>query len=412
MNNNNESIGLRVLSVSPSHTESNVNVNSSIDVTFSSDINPITLSKNIVVFEDYNKIYKDISSLKDYSKFSVVKGSISYKDRVLVYTPDKPFNINSSYILMLNDQIADIVGNHLVQKLVSVFYTEKVASYPRCEITSPKYGLISESIPEFKWINQKSPSYVFQVAKNNSFENLILNDVIPGNEFEDEINYVPSFDAYEGIYYIRIKSENGEWSDTHQIFIKPVTDSVIAQEDTPEILSYDNFLDNIKEPLVILEQFPNPNSINNSLKTNMIYIKLQGNIEESRIDFDDCYIYAESLDEDHEEYTHQNIQGYWSRVYDMYHDCTYIIFTFTNYSEETEEETNTDPIQEPTPNSENTPTIEPIPESTPESTPNSENTQSEEITPVIEPETTPITEPTETSETTTENVENNESYEP
>ena len=55
MNNNNESIGLRVLSVSPSHTESNVNVNSSIDVTFSSDINPITLSKNIVVFEDYNK---------------------------------------------------------------------------------------------------------------------------------------------------------------------------------------------------------------------------------------------------------------------------------------------------------------------------------------------------------------------
>lgn len=371
MNNNNESIGLRVLSVSPSHTESNVNVNSSIDVTFSSDINPITLSKNIVVFEDYNKIYKDVSSLKDYSKFSVVKGSISYKDRVLVYTPDKPFNINSSYILMLNDQIADIVGNHLVQKLVSVFYTEKVASYPRCEITSPKYGLISESIPEFKWINQKSPSYVFQVAKNNSFENLILNDVIPGNEFEDEISYIPSFDAYEGIYYIRIKSENGEWSDTHQIFIKPVTDSVIAQEDTPEILSYDNFLDNIKEPLVILEQFPNPNSINNSLKTNMIYIKLQGNIEESRIDFDDCYVYAESLDEDHEEYAHQDIQGYWSRVYDMYHDCTYIIFTFTNYPEETEEEADTDPTEEPISDSEDTPTIEP--ETTTENTENNES---------------------------------------
>jgi hypothetical protein len=91
----------------------------------------------------------------------------------------------------------------------------------------------------------------------------------------------------------------------------------------------------------------------------MIYIKLQGNIEESRIDFDDCYIYAESLDEDHEEYTHQNIQGYWSRVYDMYHDCTYIIFTFTNYPEETEEETDTGSTEEPISDSEDTPTIEP-----------------------------------------------------
>ena len=356
MNNQNETLGLRVLSVSPSHLDSNVNVNSNIDVTFTSDINPSTLTKNIVVFEDYNKVYKNANSLKDYSKYSVVKGTISYKDKILTYTPEKPFNPNSSYILVLNDKITDIIGNQLTKKCISVFYTEKVASYGRCEITSPKYGNITNSIPVFTWKNQKSPSYVFQISKNNSFETLILNEVIPGNEYEEEISYEPSFNAQEGMYFIRVKSENGEWSDTHQIFIKPITDAVIAEEDTSELESFEDFFENLAEPVVILEQFPNPNSVNNSLKTNIIYIKIKGKIDESRIDLNECYIYAESLDDDHEEYTHENISGSWSIIYDSYYDATYIIFTpdSLNPSEEEEisfdePESNDEPvIDEPT----------------------------------------------------------------
>jgi hypothetical protein len=327
MNNQNETLGLRVLSVSPSHLDSNVNVNSSIDVTFTSDINPSTLAKNIVVFEDYNKVYKDVNSLKDYSKYSVVKGTISYNDKVLTYTPSKPFNTDSCYIMVLNDKITDITGNQLTQKCISVFYTEKVASYGRCEITSPKYGNITSSIPVFSWKNQKSASYIFQISKNNSFETLVLNEVIPGNEYEEEISYEPSFNAKEGMYFIRVKSENGEWSDTHQIFIKPITDAVISEEDTSELQTFEDFFDNLIEPVVILEQFPSPNSINNSLKTNIIYIKIKGKLDESRIDLNECYIYAESLDENHEEYTHNEINGSWSVIYDSYYDATYIIFT-------------------------------------------------------------------------------------
>ena len=327
MNNQNETLGLRVLSVSPSHLESSVNVNTSISVTFTSDINPSTLTKNIVVFEDYNKIYKNAESLKDYSQYSVVKGSISYADKVLTYTPEKPFNTASSYIMVLNDKIADITGNQLVQKYITVFYTESVASYGRCEITSPKYGYITNDIPTFSWINQKSPSYVFQISKNNSFELLLLNEVIPGNEYEEEITFTPTFDAKEGMYFIRVKSENGEWSDTHQIFIKPITDAVVSEEDTSEMLAYEDFFDNLIDPIIILEQFPVPNSVNNSLKTNLIYIKIKGKVDESRINLDDCYIYGESLDEDHEEYSHEDIQGSWSIVYDSYYDATYVIFT-------------------------------------------------------------------------------------
>lgn len=340
MNIENETLGLRVLSVSPSHLESNVNVNTNISVTFTSDINPATLAKNIVVFEDYNKIYKNAESLKDYSKYTVVKGSISYQDKVLTYTPEKPFNVGSSYIMVLNDHITDIVGNKLVQKYINVFYTESVASYGRCEIISPKYGLITDEIPSFSWINQNAPSYVFQVAKNNSFELLVLDKVVAGNEYEENITFTPEFNATEGMYFIRVKSENGEWSDTHQIFIKPITDAVIAEEDTPEMIAFNDFFDNLIDPIVVLERFPDANTINNSLKTNIIYIKIKGKINENRIHLSDCYIYGESLDEDHEEYSHIEIKGVWSIVYDAYLDATYIVFTPSalNEVEEVEED--------------------------------------------------------------------------
>ena len=160
------------------------------------------------------------------------------------------------------------------------------------------------------------------------------------NEFEEEISYTPNFDAKEGMYFIRVKSEGGEWSNIHQIFIKPITDAVIAEEDTSEMIAFDDFFENLLEPVVILEQFPEPNSINNSLKTNIIYIKIKGKLDESRINLGDCYIYAESLDDDHDEYTHENITGSWSVVYDSYYNATYIIFTpdLLNPVEEPEEE--------------------------------------------------------------------------
>ena len=333
MNNNNETIGLRVLNISPTHQMANVNVHSSIDITFSSDINPASFVKNIVVLEDYNKIYKNINSLKDYSQYSVVKGTISYKDRVLTYTPNEPFNTDTCYVVMLSDGITDITGNKMIKKHVSCFYTESVASFPRCEITSPKYGSIVNAIPEFVWKNQCSESYIFQVSKSNTFELLLCNDIIPGNKIEELIKFRPVFNAQEGMYHIRVKSENGDWSDVHQIFIKEVTDAVVAEQDIPEITHLEEFLDGLEEPIEVLEYFPSDDSINISLKTNIIYIKIKGKVDESRLRLEDCYVYGESFDEEHEEYAHETVDGKWTVVYDSYFDVTYVIFTPANLEE-------------------------------------------------------------------------------
>ena len=181
MNNTNESIGLRVLDVSPNNRSSNVNVNSDIKITFTADINPQTFIKNIVVLKDYNHIFKDINSLKDYSQYSVVKGSISYKDRVLTFTPEEQFDTDTCYIVVLNDGITDITGIRMIKKHVSCFYTEAIASFPRCEIISPKYGCITDEVPVFQWKNQCSESYIFQISKSNTFELLLYNKVIEGS---------------------------------------------------------------------------------------------------------------------------------------------------------------------------------------------------------------------------------------
>ena len=333
MNNNNETIGLRVLEVSPSHQANNINIYSNIDIKFSADINPASFINNIVVLEDYNKIYKNINSLKDYSQYSVVKGSISYKDKVLTYTPNEPFHTDTCYVVMLSDGITDITGNKMIKKHISCFYTESVASFPRCEIVSPKYGSIVNAIPEFVWKNQCSESYIFQVSKSNTFELLLCNEVIPGNKIEELMRYTPNFNAKEGMYHVRVKSENGEWSDIHQIFIKEITDAVVSEQDTPEIIHLEEFLDGLEEPIEILEFFPAEDSINNNLKTNIIYIKIKGKVDENRLKLDDCYVYGESFDEEHEEYAHETVDGKWTIIYDAYFDVTYVIFTPVNIDE-------------------------------------------------------------------------------
>ena len=338
MNNTNETIGLRVLDVSPRHQSNNVNVHTNISITFSADIDPSSFFKNIVVLEDHNHIYKNVNSLKDYSQYSVVKGSISYKDKVLTFTPEEPFHTDTCYVMMLNGGITDITGNKMTKKHVSCFYTESVASFPRCEIVSPKYGSIVNAIPEFVWKNQYSESYCFQISKTNTFELLLYNEIIPGNKIEENMRHTPAFNAEEGIYHIRIKSENGEWSDIHQIFIKAVTDAVVAEEDSPEMFHLDEFLEGLEEPIEILEYFPADGTINNSLKTNIIYIKIKGKVDEDRLHLEECYVYGESFDDEHEEYAHEIVDGKWTVIYDSYFDVTYVIFTPVNIDDITEEE--------------------------------------------------------------------------
>lgn len=327
MNNGNETLGLSVISTIPEAHQTNVNINKHIEIKFSGDINKSTLNNSIIVFEDYNGVYNGITSLKSSEQFNIVKGTLTYANRVIKFTPKEPLNIDTKYIVVLNDTITDITGNKLLKKFIFAFNTEITKSYPKCEIVSPSFGTILSELPEVKWKSQQAPSYIMQISKSNKFE-ILLYETFIVDENIDIVAFTPEMSYKEGIYYVRVKSEGGEWSNPCQFFIKEVTDAVIAEDDKSEEIYLEDFLAGIEEELEILEMFPADNSLNNSLKTNIFYIKIKGEINEEQLDLNDFMVTGEAFDEEDDvSYEHGEVNGSWTVIYDSEYDCTYIIFT-------------------------------------------------------------------------------------
>lgn len=396
MNNGNDSMGITVVTTIPEAHQCDIAIDTMIQLTFSADLNRSTLNNCIVVFEDYKGIYNGVSSLKNSIDFNIVKGALTYDNRTITFTPEKDLQLDTRYVVVVNNTIKDITGSPMLKKYIFSFSTEVSKSFGVCEIVSPKYGSINSSIPEIHWKDIKAPSYIIQISKSNQFESLLFetfvvpdknntyqtrnNTVIPqkeinktsssvlynntessveyfddGTEFDENgevlkedvytmVFMIPDIVQKEGVYYIRVKAEGGKWSDIKQFFIKEITDAVVAAEDQSDELYLDEFLSDIEDEIEILEMFPEDNSILNSLKTGIIYIKIKGRVDENRINFFNCEIVGEPFDEeDDEEYEHGSLSGSWSTVYDDVYDCTYIVFTPINPDEyigilETEEE--------------------------------------------------------------------------
>lgn len=339
MNNGNETFGLRVnefLLVDDKEEKTFVNVNlySPIKIQFSAELNPSTIVKNILLLEDKFSIYENYDSLKDYSKFGIIKGTVSYKDRILTFMPDvgqlKP---NKKYILILNNGLCDILGNRLVKKEVCTFTTSKVRTNLPIVFRSPKFGVITEQIPTFEWDAQDCAYYIFQVSMNNSFELLCYEENIPFNGYLDVTNHpvlvshIPDMAYKEGQYYVRVKSDNGQWSDPFEFYLKDITPGLVAKEDQSELLHLDEFLENLKEPVEVLEQFPTKNQLQVGTKTDCMYLKLKGRIPYEEIDFAKATVFGESMDETGE--NHGEVNGTWKHIYDPEEDVTFLVFTPT-----------------------------------------------------------------------------------
>jgi hypothetical protein len=338
------------------------------------------------VFEDYKGIYNGVSSLKNSINFNIVKGALTYDNRTITFTPEKELQVDTRYIVVVNNTIKDITGSPMLKKYIFAFSTEIAKSFGACEIMSPRYGSINSSVPEIHWKDIEAPSYIVQISKSNQFESLLFESfVVPDNnsiyrtkdntiipqkdkkkiqpdnnvEYNDNaVEYIneydidfendtmPVDDSYtmvfmipdivqkEGVYYVRVKAEGGKWSNVQQFFIKEITDAVVAAEDQSDELYLDEFLADLEDEIEVLEMFPDNNSILNSLKTNVIYIKIKGRVDESRINLFECEIVGEPFDEeDDEEYEHGSLSGSWSIVYDDIYDCTYLVFTPVNPDE-------------------------------------------------------------------------------
>lgn len=350
MNNGNETIGVTVVSNVPKQLDTGVPLDAPVRIEFSADLNRETIKNCMVVLEDWKGIYDGASSLKDASQYNIVKGSVKYADRIIEYTPEQQFKTDTRYIVILNNTIRDVTGAPLIKKRIFSFTTEVSQGYGSTKMFAPQYGMIYSEIPEVSWKDIGAPSYIVQVSKSPLFESLVYeNFIVPGkdNTYTDKdrseippeelapepetfqvITAVPDFVKQEGVYYVRVRPEGGKWCGAVQFFIKIVTDAVVAEDDQDDGLYLKDFLADFQEETEILELFPPDGTVNQSLKTNIFYVKMAGMVDESRISFPDCHVEGEPFDEDDDaEYEHGNLNGSWSLIYDPDLDCTYLIFT-------------------------------------------------------------------------------------
>lgn len=328
MVNSVETLGLRVESISPEPYMINVNVNTDIKIKFNSELNTSSIVGNFTILNDSNMVYTGINSFKDSSKFNQIQGSISYKDKSIIFTPKEPLKKDTRYLIYIRaNGIKDILGNDMLIDYVEMFYTESLASLPGCNFISPVFGSIVEELPQFTWSNQNTRCYSFQMSKEPSFETLLCDELIRNTGAASEANsfYKPSLDLEEGLYYIRVRAINGSWGEVHQIFIKPNKEALVAMEDTYEGM----LLVDANDEIEVIDMFPNESSCNVDTKVNIIYLKVRGLIEARNINFNECFVMGDLVDLDEEDSVqpHGNVQGKWNVVYDKDEDMTYIIFT-------------------------------------------------------------------------------------
>ena len=328
MVNSVETLGLRVETISPKPYMINVNVNTEIKIKFNSELNTSTIVGNFTVLNDTNMVYTGIDSLNDSSSFTPIQGNVSYKDKSIIFTPTEPLKKDTRCLICIRaNGIKDILGNVMLIDYVGMFYTESTASLPGCNFISPVFGSIYQEVPQFTWTNQHTKCYVFQMSREPSFETLLCDALITNITTESNANsfYNPSLDLAEGLYYARVRALSGAWGEIHQVFIKDTTEALVSMEDSPEGI----LLADAPEDIEVLDMFPHDKDCNVDTKVNIIYLKVGGLIEARSINFNECFIVGDLVDQDEADTVqpHGNIQGTWNVVYDKSEDVTYIIFT-------------------------------------------------------------------------------------
>lgn len=331
MNNELETLGLSLLECSPYNNQINVSTSSSINLTFNSDLETSSVIGNILILEDSKLLYVNEDSLKNLGYFSILDTNISYNNKIVTLKPKDKLKPNTRYIIAIKkDSIKSITNKGLYRTYVSSFFTSSIETGDAINVVIPEHGSILDDMPEICWEHTDSEAIILQIAKDNEFKFIIYENIIRRTKDVMADTIKPNGEYEEGLYYVRVKSINGDWGEAIQFFIKKnikekakITDDDIV-EDTVEFEE-----EEFSNELVILDTFPKPNSTMVSDKTNIIYVKVMGEISLNDIDLNRSFVYGGLFEEEDEEKleAQEYVSGKWCVVYDEFEDASYIIFT-------------------------------------------------------------------------------------
>lgn len=95
-----ETLGLRVESIYPKVFSKSVNTNSSITVTFNSELNTDTIIRSVLLLEDKKKSYiKGNKIIAD--DYKIINTTITYKNKQVIIWPSQ-LEADCRYIIFIN----------------------------------------------------------------------------------------------------------------------------------------------------------------------------------------------------------------------------------------------------------------------------------------------------------------------
>jgi hypothetical protein len=316
MLNSIETMGLRVERLSPQQYSTNVDVNSPISVEFNSDLNTGSIMGNFLLLKDYDRKINGIPSSIDISDFEVVKGSLTYKERTIFFTPLGQLEKSTRYIVYIpKGAIKDYLGRVSLVDYIAFFDTQGFATLSPCDVTYPTNNSVIEQLTRVELLDLNSEKYIVQISKNQDFENGLYDKVVSSNVVED------NFGIGDGSYYLRARATNGVFGETVFFTVKSAPQTLVSDEDAP--FTYQPITDDVVE---LVDSFPK--GINSSEKSNLVYARFDGIIPIEDIDFEECSLYG-GLSDDNDAgniVEHGNVDGRFIVVHDDENYSTYIMF--------------------------------------------------------------------------------------
>lgn len=323
---NSISMGLRVENVSPSLYSTNVDINKVIKMEFNSELNTDTIINNFVILKDSHSRFVEGENVI-ISNYELVEGLVTYENKTIIFTPTNQLDVKSRYIICVKkSKITDILGNIFEAGYVSYFNTGDGSIPKPCSVIEPLTNSILTILDKVTIQDVGSNSYHYQISKVKTFEILVLQETITKNIIEKD------FVLGDGIYFIRAKAEDGEYGSASTFTIKTHRDTTPTEQDLSEDYIYVPYED---DKLELIGQYPDIESVENNVKTNLFYKKFNKIIPIEDIDFYEAIVYGEYADQDDNYDTdyakeHGDIDGTFSVVYDEENKETYIFFIPTD----------------------------------------------------------------------------------
>ena len=326
MINQNYTAGLQVETLIPAPFSNHIDIHSEIRVRFNSELIVKSIVGNFQVFEDVDWQY-NFSQPSTLENKVMVRGSVSYHDRCIIFKPAEPLKPNARYVIYLKaNGIQSITTDRLMTAFSSVFYTQVVGSLPKAILEAPFNGEVFKGIPTFKWESQDTHTYVFQLSRHERFDTLVEEKLISSGQSEVSAPsiYTPEEMLEDGMYFVRVKALTGHWSETVSFYVQKHQEQFINYEDANDQPYLEDYQTTLPSCVYV---YPDDASVQVSLKTSVLYAIFDGKLEPSDIDWGQTFVSCESYDET-EEVSEEEVYpfGKWHLIYQIAEDRTYLVY--------------------------------------------------------------------------------------